>query len=632
MNSSFSQYQNKTCRVNKNKYMNSKKLFLISLICFISQALFAVAPLQFEVKTHNPSGENNDGEAIIQNIKGGHPPYVFQWSKKDIPLDSEKAWGLHEGKKYAVTVTDRKGNTKTQTFRIIPQSASEKLNHFFGMLVTATQTVLMVDVFAMLNLYDPTLYDSEGNPLLHPNGSQQKTSIPLIVVWLLLGALYFTIRFKFINFRGVKHAIALVRGKYDNPKQKGEITQFQALTTALSATVGLGNIAGVAFAISIGGPGATFWMILMGFLGMASKFTEATLGVKYRRINSRGEISGGPMYYLKYAFGASKSGKLMGKFLAGLFAVLLIGSSLGGGNMFQANQSFENAKNMIPQLSEFGMEFGIVFAIIVGIVIIGGITKIAKVTSKIVPFMAGIYVITALIIIGLNITHIKDAAALIFNGAFNAESIYGGFIGVLIMGIQRAAFSNEAGIGSAAIAHSAAKTNEPVSEGIVALLEPFIDTVIICSLTAFILIFSGYYSPEYTSVYQGSQLTSEAFGSVFPWFRWVLLIAILLFAFSTLISWSYYGLKGFDYLFGNIIERRLGSRHISDTIYRVLFLLFIVVGASSSAGNVIDFSDSMLLCMAFPNIIGLVIFAPRIKKDLDTYWKKLKAGKIKQYS
>jgi AGCS family alanine or glycine:cation symporter len=588
---------------------------------------------QFSITTKNETIENHDGKAYIQNIQNGHPPYVYQWTKEEIPLTSDSAYNLHEGKKYKITITDRKSNTHTETFRIRPQNASEKLNHFFGILTDAIGTILMIDVFDLLNLYDPIIYDENGAPILHPNGTEKKTSIPLIVVWLLFGAVFFTIKFKGINLKGIPHAIHLIRGKYDNPqdKKKGQISHFQALTTALSATVGLGNIAGVAFAISMGGPGATFWMILMGFLGMASKFTEATLGVKYRRIDSRGEISGGPMYYLKYTFGQKGIRKQIGKGLAVVFSILLILTSLGGGNMFQANQSFENIKMLIPSLSEFGMEFGIIFAILVGVVIIGGITKIAKVTSKIVPIMASIYLITAFTIIILNISHVSEVAQLIFRGAFESKAIYGGFIGVLIMGIQRAAFSNEAGIGSAAIAHSTVNTKEPVSEGIVALLEPFIDTVIICSLTAFILLFTGFYTPEYTSQYQGAQLTSAAFSSIFPWFKWVLLAAILLFAFSTLISWSYYGLKGFDYLFGNLFERKLGSRQISDTIYKIIFLFFIVVGASSSAGNVINFTDMMLLCMAFPNIIGLIVFSPRIKKDLDQYWHKLKTGKLKQY-
>ncbi|MFW5852076.1 MAG: alanine/glycine:cation symporter family protein, partial [Bacteroidota bacterium] len=343
--------------------------------------------LHFSIATQNETIENHDGKAYIQNIQNGRPPYIYQWSKEDIPLTSDSAYNLHEGKKYKITITDRKGNSHTKTFRILPQNGTEKLNHLFGILTDAIGTILMVDIFYLLNLYDPIIYDEHGEPILHPNGTEKKTSIPLIVVWLLFGAVFFTIKFKGINLKGIPHAIQLIRGKYDNPSdnKKGQISHFQALTTALSATVGLGNIAGVALAISMGGPGATFWMILMGFLGMASKFTEATLGVKYRRIDSRGEISGGPMYYLKYTFGQKGIGKQIGKGLAVIFSILLILTSLGGGNMFQANQSFENIKMLIPSLSEFGMEFGIIFAILVGVVIIGGITKIAKVTSKIVP-------------------------------------------------------------------------------------------------------------------------------------------------------------------------------------------------------------------------------------------------------
>ncbi|MFO7868633.1 MAG: alanine/glycine:cation symporter family protein [Bacteroidales bacterium] len=619
-----------------NNYLLYKTVTLVFISVFLSFTAHGIEKhkLSFSVKTTNKTIENHDGKAYIHDIQHGHPPYVYQWSKKDIPLTSDSATNLHEGKKYSVTIVDRKGNKSTKTFRIMPQNATEKLNHFFGILTNAFSNILMADIFALLNLYDPVIYDENGEALQHPNGTPRKTNIPLIVLWLLFGAVFFTIKFRGINIKGIPHAINLIRGKYDNPNErnkKGQISHFQALTTALSATVGLGNIAGVAFAISMGGPGATFWMILMGLLGMASKFTEATLGVKYRRIDSRGEISGGPMYYLKYTFGQKGIGKKIGKSLAGLFAILLILTSLGGGNMFQSNQSFQNLKMLVPQLSEFGMEFGILFSILVGIVIIGGITKIAKVTSKIVPFMASIYLITSITIILMNINYVDDVARLIFRGAFESKAIYGGFIGVLIMGIQRAAFSNEAGIGSAAIAHSTVNTKEPISEGFVALLEPFIDTVVICTLTAFILLFTGFYTPEYTSQFQGAQLTSAAFSSIFPWFKWILLVAILLFAFSTLISWSYYGLKGFDYLFGNICEKKFGSRYISDTIFKVVFLLFIIVGASSTAGNVINFTDMVLLFMAFPNIIGLVIFSPRIKKDLHQYWKKLKTGKITSY-
>ncbi|OQA97883.1 MAG: Amino-acid carrier protein AlsT [Bacteroidetes bacterium ADurb.Bin217] len=605
--------------------MLEKRKILIYLFLLFSTQLLATTELQFTVHTGNVSAQNNDCFAEISDIQNGQAPYTFQWSKKDIPLTSNKAYDLHEGTEYTIKVSDALGSTTTKTFIIPPSSSTEKINHFFGSMVDIIASVLMVDIFALLHMYDPIIYDTQGNPLLHPNGSPKQTNIPLIVVWLFLGALYFTLRFKFINIHGFIHSIHLVRGKYDKPEDKGQLSHFQALATALSATVGLGNIAGVALAIGIGGPGATFWMILMGILGMSSKFTEAALGVKYRRINKNGEVSGGPMYYLQYVFGTrTYIRKKMGKALAIFFAILLIGSSLGGGNMFQANQSFSNIAQMIPSLQNHSILFGFGLAFLVGIVILGGITSIAKVTSKIVPIMAGIYLITGLIIIFSNFSHIETVAKAIYNGAFHASSVYGGLIGVMVMGIQRAAFSNEAGIGSAAIAHSTVKTQKPVSEGFVALLEPFIDTVVICSLTAFVLIFTGYYSPEITAQFQGANLTSEAFGSVFPWFKWVLLITILLFAYSTLISWSYYGIKGFDFLFGSLCEKLFNNRSIAEKAYKILFLSFIIVGTASSNSNVVDFSDMMLLCMAFPNMIGLVVFAPRLQKDLQKYWMQVK--------
>jgi AGCS family alanine or glycine:cation symporter len=602
--------------------MLTKENFILLLFSFWSFSLFATTELSFSLLTGNATPQNYDCFAEVQSIENGQAPYTYQWSKNNIPLTSNQAYGLQEGVEYTITVSDALGSSTTKKFKIPPSSATEKINHFFGSMVDAIASVLMVDIFALFKLYDPVIYDSQGKAILHPNGTPKRTNIPLIVIWLFLGALYFTIRFKFINIRGFIHSIQLVRGKYDTPDDKGQLSHFQALATALSATVGLGNIAGVALAIGIGGPGATFWMILMGILGMSSKFTEAALGVKYRRINNKGEVSGGPMYYLQYVFGTKTYiRKKMGKLLALFFAILLIGSSLGGGNMFQANQSFANVAQMIPSLQNHAILFGLGLAFLVGIVILGGITSIAKVTSKIVPIMAGIYLVTALIIIFTNFSHIGIVAKAIYNGAFHADSIYGGFIGVLVMGIQRAAFSNEAGIGSAAIAHSTVKTQAPVSEGFVALLEPFIDTVVICSLTAFVLIFTGYYTPEYTSQFQGANLTSEAFGSVFPWFKWVLLITILLFAYSTLISWSYYGIKGFDFLFGSFCEKYFNNRSYAEKAYKILFLVFIIVGTASSNSNVIDFSDMMLLCMAFPNMIGLVVFAPRLQKDLQKYWK-----------
>lgn len=370
--------------------------------------------------------------------------------------------------------------------------------------------------------------------------------VPWIVLWLVVAATFFTFYLGFINVRGFKHAIDLVSGKYSDPKAKdqGEVSHFQALTTALSGTVGLGNIAGVAVAVSIGGAGATFWMILAGLLGMSSKFVECALGVKYRNTNPDGSVSGGPMYYLSKGL-ADRGNAAFGRTLAVLFSVFAIGGALGGGNMFQANQAFKQVVEVTGGASSFladkGWLFGLILAAIVGVVIIGGIKSIAKVTEKVVPFMAGIYVGTALIIIGMNFDRIDDAFAAIFNGAFTGEGITGGVIGVLIQGFKRAAFSNEAGVGSAAIAHAAVKTKEPMSEGFVSLLEPFIDTVVICTMTALVIIITGYL--DNGSGLAGVELTSAAFGSAISWFPYILAIAVVLFAFSTMISWSYYGLK-----------------------------------------------------------------------------------------
>ncbi|MFV8224700.1 amino acid carrier protein [Christiangramia aquimixticola] len=458
-------------------------------------------------------------------------------------------------------------------------------------------------------------YD-EPVALLHPNGDPQQKDIPFIVVWLVLGALFFTIRLGFINIRGFGHSLELAKGKYDDPNAPGQVTHFQALATAVSGTVGLGNIAGVAVAISLGGAGATLWMILAGLLGMSSKFVECTLGVKYRFINSEGRVFGGPMNYLRY--GLEKRGKRgLGKFLAAFFAILAIGASFGGGNMFQANQSFSILAGEFPMLVGNGFWFGVVVAILVGIVIIGGISSIAKVTGKIVPIMAAVYVLGALVVIGVNIENIGPAFSAIWDGAFSPSAVKGGVIGVLIVGFQRAAFSNEAGVGSAAIAHSAAKTNHPPSEGFVALLEPFIDTVVVCTLTALVLIFTGMH--EVAGV-GGVELTSTAFGSVISWFPYVLATAVFLFAFSTMISWSYYGMRAWTYLFGKSKK--------NEIIYKFLFLVFVVVGASVSLGAVLDFSDMMILAMSFPNIIGLYIMIGEVSNDLKEYRARLKAGEL----
>lgn len=443
--------------------------------------------------------------------------------------------------------------------------------------------------------------------------------VPIIVVWLVIGAVFFTFRMNFINIRGFKHAVQLVQGKYDDPEDKGEVSHFQALTTALSATVGLGNIASVAVAITIGGPGATFWMIIAGFLGMSTKFTECTLGVKYRIIDEDGNVSGGPMYYLTKGLSKRNMAKL-GKVLAFLFAILAILASFGGGNMFQANQAFAQMESQVSFLAGEGFWFGVGMAVLVGVVIIGGIKSIAKVTEKIVPFMAILYVITALIILGINYTEIPGAFGLIFESAFSQESMYGGFIGVLLTGFKRASFSNEAGVGSAAIAHSAVKTNEPVSEGFVALLEPFIDTVVICTMTALVIVITGRYTGYDL---EGAQLTSSAFESAISWFPSLLALAVFLFAFSTMISWSYYGLKAWTYLFGN-------SKKMANA-YKMLFLVFIVVGSSSTLSAVMDFSDMMILAMAFPNIIGLYIMSKEVRLDLRDYMNRVKTGAIKRF-
>ncbi len=505
---------------------------------------------------------------------------------------------------------------------------SQRIDRAFRPVVERMGKILFWDPLSSFGLYDPQIYDESGNPVFDDNGQPLESHVPLVVLWLMFGAILFTIMMRFINIRGFKHAIDLVRGRYDKPGEKGEVSHFQALTTALSATVGLGNIASVAIAISIGGPGATFWMILAGLLGMSSKFTECTLGVKYRMIDINGVVSGGPMYYLRD--GLKKKGmKWLGIFLAFLFAVLVIGGSLGGGNMFQANQAFSQLAYIAPGISHMGAEFGVILAILVGIVIIGGIKSIARVTDKVVPIMAAIYVGTALIIIFMNIGRTGEAFHLIIDGAFGANAIKGGFIGVLIVGFQRAAFSNEAGVGSAAIAHSAVKTDTPVTEGFVALLEPFVDTVVICTMTALVLIFTGTY--ENPDGLEGAQLTSQAFESVLPWFPYLLVIAIFLFAFSTMISWSYYGLKGFDYLFGDLSEKYLKNRNVAKYTFFVIFLLFIIVGSASNLGSVLDFSDMMILSLAFPNILGLLILAPEVKSDLANYIKKLKSGEIKRY-
>ena len=463
-------------------------------------------------------------------------------------------------------------------------------------------------------------------------------TVPFVLIWLSLGALLFTFYFGFINITGFRHAVDVVRGKFDDPnsKEAGEVSHFQALTAALSGTVGVGNIAGVAIAVSLGGPGATFWMIVAGLLGMSAKFVECTLGTKYRRQNTDGSVSGGPMYYLSN--GLAKKGYgigSIGKVLAVLFAIACIGGSFGGGCMVQINQATKQLISVTGGESSFlfgqSWIFGVAMAVLVGMIIIGGIKSIANVTDKVVPFMVGIYVLGALFVLGGNLGSIPTAFGQIFTGAFEADAMYGGLIGVMIQGFRRAAFSNEAGIGSASIAHSAAKTDEPVSEGMVSLLEPFIDTVVICTMTALVIVISGYgdYTAEsaltlaQNNDLQAIELTSSAFSQTIPWFPVVLSVAVILFALSTMISWSYYGLKAWTYLFG--------ESKTSDLTYKAFFCIMVIIGSAISAKSVFDFGDAMIFAMCFPNVLGLYFLAPEVKEDLKDYLMRVKSGEIKRF-
>ncbi len=448
--------------------------------------------------------------------------------------------------------------------------------------------------------------------------------LPFVVLWLVLGAIYFTLKMGFINFRAFGHAVQVVRGRFSDPNDAGEVSHFQALTTALSATVGLGNIAGVAIAVSVGGPGATFWMVVAGLLGMSSKFAECTLGQQYREVRSDGRIMGGAMEYLSKGL-AEKGWPRLGMVLAVLFSILCIGGSLGGGNSFQVNQSLNAIQETVPFFGTYPWVYGLIMTVLVGLVIVGGIRRIANVADKVVPAMAAIYVGAALVILILNFELIPAAFATIVREAFTPMAGYGGFIGVLVTGFRRAAFSNEAGTGSAAIAHSAARTPYPVREGIVALLEPFIDTVVICTMTALVIVITGaYINPEYETIRelgQGAALTSKAMGEELTWFPFVLSFAVLLFAYSTMISWSYYGERCWAWLFG---DRTSG-------IYRALFLVFVFLGSVITSINVLEFGDLMILGMAFPNILGVVILSGNVKRELDDYWGKLKRGEIRPY-
>ena len=459
-------------------------------------------------------------------------------------------------------------------------------------------------------------------------------TFPLIVGWLVLAGVVFTAYFGFIQFRGFKVALETVRGRFSRDDDPGEVTHFQALTSAVSGTVGLGNIAGVAVAVTVGGPGATFWMICAGLLGMCTKFAECTLGVKYREVHEDGSVTGGPFRYLKVAFAKIRV-TWVGTLLTGVFAVAIFFFGVAGGNMFQANQTFAQVRNVTggedgPLGSDgAALVFGIVLAVLVGLVILGGISSIGRVTSKLVPAMAILYVTACLVVILSNLGRVPAAIGEILSGAFAPEGVAGGVLGALVVGFQRAAFSNEAGLGSAAIAHSAVKTRRPVSEGFVALLEPFVDTVIICTMTALTIVVARPQSwvdaraevaATGSSSADGVVLTSDAFASVVSWFPVVLAVAVALFAFSTLITWSYYSEKAWSHFFGR-------SR-ASVLTFRVVYCLFTVVGTVLTFGSVLSLADAMLFLCALVNIIGLYLLAPVVKAELRSYLADRRSGAL----
>lgn len=451
---------------------------------------------------------------------------------------------------------------------------------------------------------------------------------PLIVGWLILGGLVFTLYLGFINLRGFAHGFRLLRGDFSSKRDAGpgEVSHFQALTSAVSGTVGLGNIAGVAVAITIGGPGATFWMVLAGLLGMSTKFVECTLGVKYRLEKADGTVSGGPMYYLSRGIAENYPGmKWFGWKLAIIFAICTMLGAIGAGAMFQANQAYSQLLNVTGgaegPLAGNALWFGLAYAALAGAVVLGGITRIGSVTAKLVPSMAVLYVLGCLFVILTNIGQLPGAIGAIFTGAFTGEGAVGGIIGALIVGFRRAAFSNEAGLGSSAIAHSAVKTRDPVTEGFVALWEPFIDTVVICTMTALVIIITGQYLVAGGG--DGVQLTSNAFGSVVSWFPYVLTFAVLLFAFSTTITWGYYGAKAAAFM----------ARENKGVLYgfKIFYLFTAVLGCTLQLSSLVDIADALLFIMAIPNLIGVYLLMPVVKRELNAYWARLKSGQLRSY-
>ena len=452
------------------------------------------------------------------------------------------------------------------------------------------------------------------------------TGVPLIVIWLITAAAFFTIYFGFLNLRGFAHAFRLLRGDFDDPEDSGELSHFQALATALSGTVGIGNIGGMAVVISLGGPGAVFWLMMAGLLGMSTKFIECVVGVKYRRQNPDGTVSGGPMYYLERGL-AERGWSRIGKSLGVFYAIAMVIGCLGIGNMFQSNQAYEQFVVATGGDQSFfldkGWLFGLIIALAVAAVIVGGLQSIAKVTGRLVPFMAVAYLLLAFTVIAINIEKVPWAFYAIFTEAFSPQAVAGGMLGTMVLGFRRAVFSNEAGIGSAAIAHSAVRTEEPVTEGYVGLMEPFIDTVVICTITSLVILTTIYDPASAGSNLQGIEFTSQAFASTLSWSTAPLAFIAIMFAFSTMISWSYYGLKGWTYLVGESRTARLG--------FNIVFCCFVALGCTIQLDAVLNFSDSMVFLVVLPNVIGLYILAPVVKKELRSYQQRLKDGTIKSH-
>ncbi|MDB4650328.1 alanine:cation symporter family protein [Pirellulaceae bacterium] len=570
-----------------------------STMIAIKQAFFA---LDFAIR--QTEGKQATKAQLIVAVEAITDP-VAALSKQSSLSKTDFAWAL----------ADIGGSARDDYYRDIGREAVDKMVNqqasdpaFTSMLESLVNDKLLAEENGV---YSVATKEVDGKTV---DASFAAIGIPFIVMWLVLGAIFFTFRMAFINLRGFTHAIAVTKGDYDDPSDQGEISHFQALSSALSATVGLGNIGGVAVAVSLGGPGAVVWMILAGFLGMTSKFTECTLGQMYRKVDENGQVLGGPMRYLSSGLAEMNLG-LLGKILAFLFVILCIGGSFGGGNMYQSNQSYSAVKEAIPFFADKAWLYGLIMAFMVGLVILGGIKRIGTAAALIVPFMCLIYVLGGLFIIIYNASLIPTAFGTMFFDAFSFKAGFGGFMGILIVGFQRSAFSNEAGTGSASIAHSAAATDEPVREGIVALLEPFIDTIIVCTMTGLVVVISGAYLDKSL---EGVEITQKAFGTVVWWFPYILTFAVVMFAFSTMISWSYYGERCATWLFGAS----------ASVPYKFVFLVFVFLGAVLKLNNVLDFSDLMILGMAFPNILGMLFLSGKVKRGLDSYWKKLDNGEF----